>query len=65
MSSGFGSGMIGTYVSMADIYTGARSGAGDGFCAGDLLAAVRAVVDVHDGAIFAVVDGTVRIFCVG
>ena len=36
MSFGFGSEMMGTYVSMADTYTGAGSGAGAGFGAGDL-----------------------------
>ena len=35
MSSGFGSGMIGTYVSMADTYMGVGSGAGAGFGVGD------------------------------
>ena len=65
MSSVFGSGMMGTYVSKADTYTGAGSGAGAGFGAGDLLAAARAVADVCGREIFAVVTGTVRIFCVG
>ena len=62
MSSGFGSVMMGTYVSMADTYTGAGSGAGAGFGAGDLPAAARAVADVRGGAIFAAVAGTLRIF---
>ena len=57
--------MMGTYVSMADTYTGAGSGAGAGFGAGDPPAAVRAVADVCGGAIFAVVTRTVRIFRVG
>ena len=57
--------MMGTYVSMADTYTGAGSGAGAGFSAGDLPAAARAVADVCGGAIFAAVAATVRIFCVG
>ena len=65
MSSVFGSGMIGTDVSMADRYTGAGSGAGAGLGAGDTPAAARAVADVRGGAIFAVVAGTLRIFCVG
>ena len=65
MSSGFGSGMMGTYVSMADTYTGAGSSEGAGFGAGDPPAAARAVADVCGGAIFAVVAGTVWIFCVG
>ena len=43
---------MGTYVSMADTYTGAGSGAGAGFGAGDPLAAARAVADVRGGAIF-------------
>ena len=63
--SGFGSGMMGTYVSMADTYTGAGSGAGAGFGVGYSPAAARTVVDVRGGAIFAVVAGTLRIFCVG
>ena len=65
ISSGFGSGMMGTYVSMADTYTGAGSDAGAGFGAGDPPAAARAVLDVCGGDIFAVVAGTVRTFCVG
>ena len=65
MSSGFESGMMGTYVSMADTYTGAGSGAGAGFGAGDPPTAVRAIADVRGRAIFAVVAGTLRIFHVG
>ena len=65
MSSGFGSGMMGTYVSMADTYTDAVSGAVAGFGAGDPPAAARAVADVRGGDIFDVVPGTVRIFRVG
>ena len=65
MSSGFGSGIMGTYVSMADTYTVAGSSAGARFGAGDPSAAARAIADVRGGAIFAVVAGTVRIFCVG
>ena len=65
MLSGFGSGMMGTYVSMADTNTGAGSGAGAGFGAGDPPAAVHAVADVRGRSIFAVVAGTLRIFCVG
>ena len=65
MSSDFGSGKIGTYVSMADTYTVAGSGTGAGFSAGDPPAAARAVADVRGGAILAVVGGTVRFFCVG
>ena len=65
MSSGFGSNMMGTYVSMADVYTGTGSSAVDGFRAGGLTAAARAVADVCGGAIFAVVARTVQIFCVG
>ena len=57
--------MTGTYMSMADTYTGAGSGAESGFGAGDPQAAVRAVADVCGGAIFAVVAGTLQIFCVG
>ena len=49
-------------MSMADTYTGTGSGAGAGFGAGDPPAAARAVTDVHCGAIFAVVTGTLRIF---
>ena len=56
---------MGTYVSMADTYTGAGSGFGAGFGAGDPPAAARAVADVRGGAIFAVVARTVRIFRVG
>ena len=65
MSSGFGSGMMVTYVFMADTYTGAGSGAGAGFGAGDPLAAARAVTDVCGRVILAVVTGTLRIFRVG
>ena len=65
MSSGFVSRMMGTYVSMADTYTGDGSGAGAGFGAGDPPTAARAVTDVCGGAIFAVVAGTLRIFRVG
>ena len=52
MPSGFGPGMMGTYVSMADTYTGAGSGAGSEFSAGGPPAAARAVVDVCGGDIF-------------
>ena len=65
MSSGFGSGMMGTYVSMADIYTGAGSGTGAGFGAGDPLAAAHVVADVRGGAIFSVVAGNLWFFRVG
>ena len=65
MSSGFGSGMMGTYVYMSDTYTGAGSGVGAGFGAVDPPAAARAVADIRGGAILAVVAGTLRIFCVG
>ena len=65
MSPGFGLGMMGTYISMADAYTGAGSGAVAGFDEGGEAAAVRAVADVCGGAIFAVVARTVQIFCVG
>ena len=65
ISSGFGSGMMGTYVSMAETYTVAGSGAVAGFGAGGPTAAARAVADVCGGAIFAVVAKTVRIFRVG
>ena len=65
MSSGFRLGMMDTYVSMADTYTGAGSGAGAGFSAGDPPATVRAIADVRGGAIFALVAGTVRVFRVG
>ena len=65
MSSGFGSGMMGTYVSMTDTYTGAGSGGGAGFGEGYPLAATRAVADVLGGAIFYVVAGTLHIFRVG
>ena len=65
MSSGFGPGMMGTYVSMADTYTGAGSGAGAGFGVGDPPSSARAVADVRGGAIFSVVAGTVRTFRVG
>ena len=56
---------MGTYVFMADMYTGAGYGTGAGFGAGDPPVAVRAVADVCGRAIFAVVAGTLRIFCVG
>ena len=56
---------MGTYVSMADTYTSAGSGAFAGFGASDPPAAVRAVADICGGTIFAVVAGTVRIFRVG
>ena len=56
---------MGTYVFMADMYTGAGSSAGAGFGVGDPPAAERAVVDVCGGVIFAVVAGTLHIFCVG
>ena len=56
---------MGTYVSMADTYTGAGSGAGAGFGVGDPPASVHAVADVCGRAIFAVVAGTVQIFRVG
>ena len=62
MSSGFGSGVMGTYVSTADTYMGASSGAGAGFGAGDPPASARVVADVRGENIFAVVAGTVRIF---
>ena len=65
MPSGFGSGMMGTYVSMAEAKTGAGSGAVAGFDAGGTAAAARAVADIRGGAIFAVVARTMRIFCVG
>ena len=65
MSSGFGSVMMGTYVSMADTYTGAGSGAGAWFGASDMPAAARAVADVCGVAIFYVVAGTLHIFRVG
>ena len=65
MSSGLGSGMMGTYVSMADTYTGAGSGACAGFGAGYPLAAMRAFADVRGGDIFSVVAGTLQIFRVG
>ena len=65
MSSGFGSGMMGTYVSISDTYTGACSGTGSGYGVGDPSAAARAVTDVSGGAIFSVVAGTLRIFRVG
>ena len=57
--------MMGTYVFMADTYTGAGSSDRAGFGAGDLPAAARAVADVCGGAIFAIVAETVRIFRVG
>ena len=57
--------MMGTYVSMADTYTGAGSSKGAGFSAGDPPAAARAVAGVCGGDIFAVVAGTLRIFRVG
>ena len=56
---------MGTYVSMDGTYTGAGSGLGAVFGAGDLPAAARAVADVRCGAIFSVVTGTLRIFRVG
>ena len=62
MLYGFGSGMMGTYVSMDEMYTVAGSGAGTGFGAGNPLAATRTVADVCGGAIFTVVAGTLRIF---
>ena len=65
MSSGFGSGMMGTYVSMSDTYTGDGSGAGAGFGTGDPPVAARAVADFRGGGILAVVAGTLRIFRVG
>ena len=65
MSSGFGSRMMGTYVSMAKSYTGAGSGAVSGFDAGGTAAAARSVADVCGRAIFAVVARTVQIFRVG
>ena len=54
--------MMGTYVSMADTYMGAGSGAVAGFCASGPTAAARADADVRGGAIFALVARTVRIF---
>ena len=57
--------MMGTYVSMADTYTGAGSGAVSRFGAGGPTAAACAVADVCGGAIFAVFARTVRIFHVG
>ena len=54
--------MMDTYVSMDDTYKGAGSGAGAGFGGGDPTAAARAIADVHDGAIFSVVTGTLQIF---
>ena len=63
--SGFRSEMIGTYVSMTDMYTISDSGAGAGFSAVHPPAAARAVTDIRGGAISAVVSGTVRIFFVG
>ena len=57
--------MMGTYVSMADTYTGAGSSVGAGFGVGDPPAAARAVADVCGGAIFAVVAGTLRVFRMG
>ena len=65
MPSGFRSGMMGTYVSMADTYTSAGSGAVARFGVGGPTATVRAVADVCGGAIFAVVFRTVQIFRVG
>ena len=53
------------YMSMADTYTGAGSGAVCGCVSGGLTAAARTVTDVHGGAIFAVGARTVRIFHVG
>ena len=52
-------------MSMDDTYTGAGSGEGAGFCAGDPPAAARAVADFRGKAIFAVVAGTLWIFRVG
>ena len=57
--------MMGTYVSMAETYTGTGSGAVAGFNAGGPTATMRAFADVRGGAIFAVVARTVRIFRVG
>ena len=65
MLSGFGSGMMGTYVSMADTYMGASSDAVAGFGAGGPTAAARAGADIPGGDIFAVVARTVQIFRVG
>ena len=65
MSSGFGSGMMGTYVSMEEAYTGAGSGAVAGFDAGGEAVTAGAVGDVRGRAIFSVVARTVRIFRVG
>ena len=50
---------------MADTYMGDGYSPGAGFGAGDLPAAARAVADVCGGAIFDVVPGTLRIFCLG
>ena len=57
--------MMGTYVSMADTYTGAGSVAGAEFGAGDPPAAAHVIADVFGRAIFAVVAGTLQIFRVG
>ena len=65
MTSGFGTGIMGTYVPMAEAYTGAGSGAVAGFDAGGTAAAACAVADVRGGAIFTVVARTVPIFRVG
>ena len=62
MTSGFGTGIMGTYVTMAEAYTGAGSGAVAGFCAGGTAAAARTVAEVCGGAIFVVVARTVQIF---
>ena len=56
---------MGTYMSIAEAYMGAGSGAVAGFDAGGTAAAARAIADVCGGAIFAVVSRTVRIFQVG
>ena len=65
MVYGFGSGMMSTYVSMADMYMGAGSGAVPGFCVGGPTAATRAVTDICGSDTFAVVARTVQIFRVG
>ena len=65
MLCGFGLEIMGTYVSMADTYTGAGSGVGAGFGVGDPPAVAHAVADVRGGAFFAVVAGNLRTFCVG
>ena len=56
---------MGTYMSIAEAYMGAGSGAVYGFDAGGEAAAARTVTDVCGRDIFAVVARTVRIFCVG